>query len=160
MGFIGISGLLTCFWLLYFLGQMVRLTSQLEGSGVEGKRTCPPLSPQWSPLPQLLLAGLVFLKIGKLWFRKSRWAVSTAGHLYSMWTFFPPWSNISFNDPQAAIAVNLLWTSSSTGDQQQEERMKKQTGLNRDILHNIQVPNFISINSGWLNDQKTLNSQF
>lgn len=105
LGFIGIWCLLTCFWLLYFLGQMVRLTSQLEGSGVEGKRTCPPLSPQWSPLPQLPLAGLVFLEEGKLDSEKlaglyCRSSVFNVG-------FFPL---DPFHDPEAAMAVSLLWT--------------------------------------------------
>lgn len=42
---------------------MVLLDSQLEGSGPEGKRACPPLAPQWSPLPQFPLAGLAFLMV-------------------------------------------------------------------------------------------------
>lgn len=51
----------TCFWLLYSLGQMVLLNSQLEGSGPEGKRACPSLAPRWSPPPQFLQAALAFL---------------------------------------------------------------------------------------------------
>lgn len=57
------SCFLTCFGLLYLLGQMVLLNDQLEGSGPEGKRACPPLAPQWSPLPQFPLAGLAFLMV-------------------------------------------------------------------------------------------------
>lgn len=56
---------LTCFWHLYSPGQMVLLNSQLEGSGPEGKRACPPLAPQWPPLPQFPLAGLAFLVVTK-----------------------------------------------------------------------------------------------
>lgn len=40
---------------------------------------------------------------------QKKWVSCTAGHLYSMWIFFfflDP--NISFNDPWAVIAVNLL----------------------------------------------------
>lgn len=52
----------TCFWLLHSLGQMVLLNSQLEGSGLEGKRACPSLAPQWSQPPQFPQAALVFLE--------------------------------------------------------------------------------------------------
>lgn len=42
---------------------MVLLNSRLEGSGPEGKRACPPLALQLSPLPQSPLAGFVFLMV-------------------------------------------------------------------------------------------------
>lgn len=86
---------------------MVRPTSQLEGSGVEGKRTCPPLSPQWSPLPQLPLAELVFLEVHIKYLAQRKYVGSTIGYLSSMWIFFFLERNTSLSDSRTAIAVNL-----------------------------------------------------
>lgn len=93
---------LTCFWLLYSLGQMVLLNSRLEGSGPEGKRACPPLAPQWSPFPQYPLAGFVFL--GK-WMNKwkdqfvKKHFFNALVHLAAFWilssVLFTQWSLFS-----------------------------------------------------------------